>query len=223
MYPDGRPALAELRSRGAVAQLTPHRQGAVRVPRTSSSFCAVVVGAGPPVGIYTNATQTTDEQIAYLAERGQVHVKVSFGGFRPVSHGKLRGDRSSFGGKVTRLAARPGRRSRTWTPVSESAVRDAGSPRRRSGSPTLGDPRRTGRWPRSACPRRRRTPTVRGCAVGRSAARWPSTVPVRQLVAGRGCTGRLRHVTRGSGRFVDGGRRRESRGAAHRRRRCGHR
>ncbi len=60
------------------------------------AFCDAVVGAGLPVGICTNATQTTDEQIAYLAELGQVHINVSFDGFRPASHGKLRGDRSSF-------------------------------------------------------------------------------------------------------------------------------
>ncbi len=59
-------------------------------------FCTAVVGAGLPVGICTNATRTTDTQIAYLAKLGNVHVNVSFDGFRAASHGKFRGDRSSF-------------------------------------------------------------------------------------------------------------------------------
>ncbi|WP_117211147.1 radical SAM protein [Allorhizocola rhizosphaerae] len=63
-------------------------------------FCAAVVGAGLPVGVCTNATQITDEQIAYLAELGNVHVNVSFDGFRAESHGKFRGDRSSFAATV---------------------------------------------------------------------------------------------------------------------------
>ncbi len=64
-------------------------------------FCAAVVGAGLPVGICTNATQTTDEQIDYLVGLGNVHINVSFDGFRPGSHGKFRGDRSSFATTVS--------------------------------------------------------------------------------------------------------------------------
>ncbi len=59
-------------------------------------FCRTVRAAGLPVGICTNATRTTDEQIAQLAALGGVHVNVSFDGFRPHSHGRFRGDRSSF-------------------------------------------------------------------------------------------------------------------------------
>ena len=59
-------------------------------------FCEATVHAGLPVGICTNATMTTDEQIAYLAELGNVHVNVSFDGFRPGSHGRFRGARDSF-------------------------------------------------------------------------------------------------------------------------------
>jgi radical SAM protein with 4Fe4S-binding SPASM domain len=65
------------------------------------SFCNAVRAAGLPVGICTNATQTSDEQIAALAELGGVHVNVSFDGFRPGSHGKFRGNRSSFDTTVT--------------------------------------------------------------------------------------------------------------------------
>lgn len=59
-------------------------------------ICAAVVGLGMPLGICTNATNTTDEQIAFLAGLGDVHVNVSFDGFRPESHGKFRGSTSSF-------------------------------------------------------------------------------------------------------------------------------
>ncbi|TDB78191.1 radical SAM protein [Actinomadura sp. KC216] len=61
------------------------------------AICRAVSGSGLPVGICTNATQTTDEQIAELAELGDVHVNVSLDGFRPGSHGKFRGNTSSFG------------------------------------------------------------------------------------------------------------------------------
>jgi radical SAM protein with 4Fe4S-binding SPASM domain len=54
------------------------------------------VGAGMSVGICTNATQTTDEQIAALATLGGVHVNISFDGFRAESHGKFRGNQASF-------------------------------------------------------------------------------------------------------------------------------
>ncbi|MEH1130158.1 radical SAM protein [Micromonospora sp. CPCC 206061] len=59
-------------------------------------FCEATVRAGLPVGICTNATMTTDEQIAHLAELGNVHVNVSFDGFRAASHGRFRGARDSF-------------------------------------------------------------------------------------------------------------------------------
>lgn len=59
-------------------------------------MCRAVVDYGLPLGLCTNATQTTEEQIAALAELGDVHVNVSFDGFRPDSHGKFRGNRASF-------------------------------------------------------------------------------------------------------------------------------
>jgi len=73
-------------------------------------FCTAVVRAGLPVGVCTNATQTTDEQISALVDLGNVHVNVSFDGFRPGSHGKFRGDRSSFATTVqtTRRLAEAG-------------------------------------------------------------------------------------------------------------------
>lgn len=60
------------------------------------AMCRAVVDRGLPLGLCTNATQASDEQIAELAELGGVHINVSFDGFRPESHGKFRGDRSSF-------------------------------------------------------------------------------------------------------------------------------
>ncbi|NJQ04034.1 radical SAM protein [Streptomyces lonarensis] len=51
--------------------------------------------AGMGVGVCTNATVTTDEQIAALASMG-VHVNVSLDGFAASSHGKFRGNRESF-------------------------------------------------------------------------------------------------------------------------------
>ncbi|MER6756601.1 radical SAM protein [Micromonospora echinofusca] len=59
-------------------------------------LCRAVTDQGLPVGICTNATQSSDEDIAALAAMGNVHINVSFDGFRPESHGKFRGDRSSF-------------------------------------------------------------------------------------------------------------------------------
>lgn len=59
-------------------------------------ICDAVIGSGLPLGICTNATLTSDEQISYLAQSGAVHVNVSFDGFRPESHGKFRGNVSSF-------------------------------------------------------------------------------------------------------------------------------
>jgi radical SAM protein with 4Fe4S-binding SPASM domain len=59
-------------------------------------ICRAVADLGLPLGICTNATQTTDAQIAQLRELGNVHVNVSFDGFRPQSHGRFRGSQASF-------------------------------------------------------------------------------------------------------------------------------
>jgi radical SAM protein with 4Fe4S-binding SPASM domain len=68
------------------------------------AICQAVRDLGLPLGICTNATQTTDEQIADLVSLGDVHVNVSFDGFRAESHGKFRGSRESF--EVTRETTR---------------------------------------------------------------------------------------------------------------------
>lgn len=57
-----------------------------------------------PVGICTNATQTTSEQVRSLQSLGNVHINVSFDGFRPDSHGKFRGNTASF--DITRETTR---------------------------------------------------------------------------------------------------------------------
>ncbi|WP_230554399.1 radical SAM protein [Salinispora arenicola] len=44
-------------------------------------ICAAASGMGLAIKIYTNATQTSDRQIAALAELGNVRVNVSFDGF----------------------------------------------------------------------------------------------------------------------------------------------
>lgn len=59
-------------------------------------ICEVLASYRIPVSICTNATQTTNEQIAALVAFGNVKVNVSFDGFRSETHGKFRGDRSSF-------------------------------------------------------------------------------------------------------------------------------
>jgi radical SAM protein with 4Fe4S-binding SPASM domain len=59
-------------------------------------LCRHIVGLGLPLGLCTNATLTTDEQIDELAALGGVHVNISLDGFRPESHGKFRGSVSSF-------------------------------------------------------------------------------------------------------------------------------
>jgi MoaA/NifB/PqqE/SkfB family radical SAM enzyme len=51
--------------------------------------------AGIGVGVCTNATLASDEQITALAGM-DVHVNVSLDGFAPESHGKFRGNRESF-------------------------------------------------------------------------------------------------------------------------------
>lgn len=64
--------------------------------------------AGMDVGVCTNATTLTDDQISVLAGIGGVHVNVSLDGFRPESHGRFRGDRDSFAvtvATVRKLAA----------------------------------------------------------------------------------------------------------------------
>lgn len=48
------------------------------------------------VGICTNGTLISQEQMEMLAKIGNVHLNVSLDGFRPESHGKFRGDRASF-------------------------------------------------------------------------------------------------------------------------------
>jgi radical SAM protein with 4Fe4S-binding SPASM domain len=52
------------------------------------------------VGICTNATLISDEQISALREIGGVHVNVSFDGFRAASHGRFRGSPASFEASV---------------------------------------------------------------------------------------------------------------------------
>lgn len=59
-------------------------------------ICRAVIDAGCALGICTNATQTSGEQIIELAELGDVHVNISFDGFRKESHGKFRGNTASF-------------------------------------------------------------------------------------------------------------------------------
>lgn len=59
-------------------------------------ICQAVAELDMPLGICTNATRTTDEQITQLQQLGNVHINVSFDGFRPESHGKFRGQQSSF-------------------------------------------------------------------------------------------------------------------------------
>ncbi|MEV0196347.1 radical SAM protein [Nonomuraea sp. NPDC050691] len=60
------------------------------------AICRAVSDMGMPLGICTNATQTSPEQIAELAGLGNVHINVSFDGFRRESHGKFRGNTTSF-------------------------------------------------------------------------------------------------------------------------------
>jgi len=73
-------------------------------------ICGAVRAAGLPLGICTNATSTSEEQIAELVALGDVHVNVSFDGFSEESHGRFRGSRSSFATTVgtTRTLAAAG-------------------------------------------------------------------------------------------------------------------
>lgn len=48
------------------------------------------------VGICTNGTSISQDQMETLAKIGNVHFNVSLDGFRPESHGKFRGDKTSF-------------------------------------------------------------------------------------------------------------------------------
>ncbi|MCD6233154.1 radical SAM protein [bacterium] len=48
------------------------------------------------VGICTNGTSISQSQIEALAKISNVHLNVSLDGFRPESHGKFRGDKTSF-------------------------------------------------------------------------------------------------------------------------------
>ena len=59
-------------------------------------ICRLAAARSLPLGICTNATQTTDEQITELTGLGNVHINVSLDGFRPQSHGKFRGNVGSF-------------------------------------------------------------------------------------------------------------------------------
>lgn len=59
------------------------------------AICKLTVDWGLSVGVCSNATLATDEQIEFLAKLG-VHINVSFDGFRAQSHGKFRGNTKSF-------------------------------------------------------------------------------------------------------------------------------
>jgi len=60
------------------------------------AICRHLAQLGIPIGICTNATQTSEEQIEQLRALGNVHINVSFDGFRAESHGKFRGSTKSF-------------------------------------------------------------------------------------------------------------------------------
>jgi radical SAM protein with 4Fe4S-binding SPASM domain len=60
------------------------------------AICQAATAEGLAVGVCTNATGISDEQIETLRGLGNVHVNVSFDGFRPESHGRFRGNRASF-------------------------------------------------------------------------------------------------------------------------------
>ncbi|MEV0453660.1 radical SAM/SPASM domain-containing protein [Catellatospora methionotrophica] len=59
------------------------------------AMCGTIADSGASLGICTNATLVTDNQIAQLSAMG-AHVNVSLDGFREDSHGRFRGDRKSF-------------------------------------------------------------------------------------------------------------------------------
>lgn len=64
-------------------------------------ICASIVETGLPLGICTNATLATDEDIDQLRRLGNTHINVSFDGFRPESHGRFRGSIDSFAATVS--------------------------------------------------------------------------------------------------------------------------
>lgn len=85
------PRLADCRVRrvtltGGEPTIHPQFMGVVRAFRASDMN----------VGVCTNATTLVPEQIAELASIEGVHCNVSLDGFRAESHGKFRGDRTSF-------------------------------------------------------------------------------------------------------------------------------
>lgn len=59
-------------------------------------ICEAFVERGMSVGICTNATLADDALLEKIQSLDNVHFNVSFDGFRPESHGKFRGNRSSF-------------------------------------------------------------------------------------------------------------------------------
>ncbi|MDB4947502.1 MAG: pyrroloquinoline quinone biosynthesis protein PqqE [Gemmatimonadetes bacterium] len=61
-----------------------------------TKICTDAVAAGLSLGICTNGTGVTDEIIEDLRMLGNVHVNVSFDGFRAESHGRFRGSIDSF-------------------------------------------------------------------------------------------------------------------------------
>jgi len=70
-------------------------------------ICELAVRAGLDVGVCTNGTSVTDEQIDFLVQLGNVHVNVSLDGFHSESHGRFRGNPASFDitvGTIRRLA-----------------------------------------------------------------------------------------------------------------------
>lgn len=73
-------------------------------------ICEAFVQQGMSVGICTNATLASEEQLDELKSLGNVHFNVSFDGFRAESHGKFRGNKSSFAVtlQTTRLIASKG-------------------------------------------------------------------------------------------------------------------
>ncbi|WP_258349392.1 radical SAM protein [Saccharopolyspora gregorii] len=68
-------------------------------PTMHPDFLAVVCAfraAGMAVGVCTNATTLSEDDIAELVAIGGVHCNVSLDGFSEHSHGKFRGNRASF-------------------------------------------------------------------------------------------------------------------------------
>ena len=98
-------------------------------------ICQAIADLDMPLGVCTNATQTSDEQIARLKALGNVHVNVSFDGFRPESHGKFRAASPRSRSPLRRRASSPRLGScraccppRTGSPRSGNSWRCASSP-----------------------------------------------------------------------------------------------